>query len=293
VLDKTKIIKHLNHPADDVNIQHLSNALRCGIETAAKRVKKVLPKRFGRYGLARHPEKTIVLQQPTSYSYPMLPTAQSQKPPHAAMLLYLIRHGESVFNAEGRIQGHSDVPLSELGRRQGQAVADALAGRPIDALYSSPLPRAYQTAEILAARLNLPILTDDRLKEVNVGVFQGQLRWELNQKYPEEMARWVSEDLDYALPQGETRRQLIERGRAALQEIVVQKHRQVAVVSHGRLLMMTLKSLLALPLKQPPFSLQNGSITTIKYHAAGRFELAAMDQVEHLRNVGLSGSGDL
>jgi hypothetical protein len=58
VLDNTKITKHLNHPANDVNIQHLSNALRWGIETAAKRVKEVLPKRFGRYGLARHPEKT-------------------------------------------------------------------------------------------------------------------------------------------------------------------------------------------------------------------------------------------
>jgi broad specificity phosphatase PhoE len=209
------------------------------------------------------------------------------------MLLYLIRHGESVFNAEGRIQGHSDVPLSELGRRQGQAVAEALAGQSIDALYSSPLPRAYQTAEILSARLNLPIRTDDRLKEVNVGIFQGQLRRELNEKYPEEMARWVSEDLDYALPQGETRRQLIARGRAVVQEIARQDHHNVAVVSHGRLLMMTLKSLLDLPLKQPPFSLQNGSITTVEYHPTGQFKLVALDQVEHLRSVGLSGSGDL
>jgi 2,3-bisphosphoglycerate-dependent phosphoglycerate mutase len=209
------------------------------------------------------------------------------------MFLYLIRHGESVYNAEGRLQGHSDVPLSELGRRQGQAVAECLAGRPIEALYSSPLPRAYQTAEILAARLHLPILTDDRLKEINVGIFQGRLRRELDQMYPAEMARWVTEDPDYVLPGGESRRQVIERGRAAFQDIAQTERRCVAVVSHGRLLMLTLKSLLGLPSKEPPFSLQNGSITTLNYTASGRFELVALDQVDHLRGIGLSGSGDL
>jgi broad specificity phosphatase PhoE len=209
------------------------------------------------------------------------------------MLLYLIRHGESVYNAEGRIQGHSSVPLSELGWRQGEAVAEVLAKEPIDALYSSPLPRAHQTAEILAARLKLPIHSDDRLKEVNVGIFQGQLRCELEKTYPAELARWVSEELDYTLPGGESRRQLIERGRAALLEIVQHDHQHVAVVSHGRLLMVTLKSLLGMPFTQPPFSLQNGSITTIKYNAVGRFELVSLDQVRHLRGVGLSGGGDL
>ncbi|MBN2579065.1 MAG: histidine phosphatase family protein [Pirellulales bacterium] len=209
------------------------------------------------------------------------------------MHLYLIRHGESVYNAEGRIQGHSDVPLSELGRRQGRAVAEALAAQPVEALHASPLRRAYQMAEILAARLGLPIRTDDRLKEINVGIFQGQLRRELDQTYPVELAHWTSEDLDYALPGGETRRQLIVRGRAAIEEIVGEKFQHVAVVSHGRLLMMTLKSLLAMPLDEPPFSLQNGSITTVQYNNAGRFELVALDEVEHLRGVGLSGSGDL
>ncbi|KKK94352.1 hypothetical protein LCGC14_2683730, partial [marine sediment metagenome] len=66
------------------------------------------------------------------------------------MLLYCIRHGESTYNAEGRIQGQSDVPLSELGRRQGEAVAAALRAEPVEAIYSSPLRRAMQTAEPLA-----------------------------------------------------------------------------------------------------------------------------------------------
>jgi broad specificity phosphatase PhoE len=106
------------------------------------------------------------------------------------------------------------------------------------------------------------------------------------------LARWTSEDLDYALPGGESRREMIARGRDVFEEIVQGDGQCIAVVSHGRLLMTTLKSLLAMPLTEPPFSLQNGSITRLNY-AAGRFELVALDQVEHLCDIGLSGSGDL
>jgi broad specificity phosphatase PhoE len=208
------------------------------------------------------------------------------------MNLYLIRHGESVYNAEGRIQGHADIPLSELGRRQGAAAAEVLAGLSLDALYASPLRRAYETAEIIAARLKLPIRLDDRLKEINVGIFQSQLRAELDRLFPEEMARWTSEDLDYVVPGGESRRQLLERGRAALRSIAAAGHRNVGVVSHGRILMATIKDLLEIPQERPPYALQNGSITTLSYNE-GKFAVVALDQVDHLQNIGLSGSGDL
>jgi broad specificity phosphatase PhoE len=208
------------------------------------------------------------------------------------MNLYLVRHGESVFNAEGRIQGHADIPLSELGRRQGAAAAEVFAGLSLDALYASPLRRAYETAEIVAARVNLPIQTDDRLKEINVGIFQGELRAELDRRFPEEMARWTSEDPDYALPGGESRRHLIARGRAAFESIVAAGHQNVGIVSHGRILMATVKELLGLPQKNPPFALQNGSISTLSYNGAG-FAAVALDQVGHLLDTGLSGSGDL
>jgi broad specificity phosphatase PhoE len=210
------------------------------------------------------------------------------------MNLYLIRHGESMHNAVGRIQGHSDVRLSGLGRRQGAAAGEVLAGLPIDALYASPLRRARETAEIIAERLKLPICFDDRLKEVNVGIFQDQLRSELDRLYPEEFARWKSEDFDYVLPGGESRRQLLERGREAIRSIVAAGHRNAAIVSHGRILMTVVKDLLGLPLEKPPFSLQNGSITTLLYNESDKtFALVVLDDVEHLRKVGLSGSGDL
>ena len=100
------------------------------------------------------------------------------------MILYLIRHGESTYNAERRIQGQSDVPLSELGLRQSRAVAEAMAGVAVDAIYASPLQRAYTVARDIAARHDLPIRTDDRLKEISVGVFQDRLRTDLKSSLP-------------------------------------------------------------------------------------------------------------
>ena len=101
------------------------------------------------------------------------------------MLLFLIRHGESAYNAESRIQGQSDIPLSELGHRQSEAAAEALAGASVDALYSSPLRRALETAQPIAARSNVPIATDPRLMEIDAGVFQGRIRTELPELYNE------------------------------------------------------------------------------------------------------------
>jgi len=209
------------------------------------------------------------------------------------MLLYCIRHGESLYNAEGRVQGQSDVALSEFGRRQGEAVAAALAEKPLDAIYSSPLRRALETAEQVARRTGLPVRTDPRLKEVDAGIFQDRLRAELEREFPEELARWRSEDLDYVIPGGESRRQLIARGRAALEAIAREDHRHVAVIAHGRLLTVSLKNLVGLAPADPPHSLQNGSITVVRCNTADRFEVVAWDRVDHLGSVGLGGGGDL
>ena len=213
-------------------------------------------------------------------------------PSPLTMILHLVRHGESTHNAEGRIQGHAEISLSEKGRLQAEAAADALADLPIDALYASPLRRARETAEIFSARLSLPIQFDDRLKEINVGIFQSQKRTDLEKTHPVEIARWRSEDLDYAVPGGESRRQLLERGRAAIEEIAQNKFDRVVVVAHGRIFTVVLKDILGIPQTEPPFSVQNGSITTLEYKN-GRFSLLAMDDVDHLTAVGTSGRGDL
>jgi len=209
------------------------------------------------------------------------------------MILHCVRHGESTYNAEGRIQGQADVPLSDLGIRQGQAVAAALYQLPIDAIYSSPLQRALKTAEMAAEMLGLKIHTDDRLKELNAGIFQDRLRSELAELYPDELARWTSAERDFAIPGGESRSDLQRRGMEFFQVIAARDLQHVAIITHGRLLITALKALLGMPLEAEPVSLRNGSITRIELNGEGKSRLLAIDEVDHLAHVGLAGRGDL
>ena len=209
------------------------------------------------------------------------------------MLLNLVRHGETTYNAEGRIQGQSEAPLSALGHRQAEAVAEALAGQPIGAIFASPLRRAMETAQYIADRLQLPIQTDPRLMELDAGVFEGQLRSELTAEYPEELARWLGGDEDFVIPTGESRRELADRGCAALRAIAAGDCREVVVVTHGGLLSATLRALLNLQQPLPPFALQNGSITRLAVNAEQQFSLVALNKIEHLNGIGVSRGGDL
>ena len=210
------------------------------------------------------------------------------------MILYCVRHGETTYNAEGRLQGQSEGSvLSELGRRQAAATARALIGKPVEALYASPLCRAAETAEIIATVLGQEIRTDPRLMEINVGIFQDQLRADLEREHADALRHWLSGDPDYVIPGGESRRQLARRGVAVFEDIRRAGHEAAVVVSHGGLLVSTIKSLLGIPLREPPLALENCSITTLAWYGDGRVELAGLDQVEHLATIGHGGIGDL
>lgn len=209
------------------------------------------------------------------------------------MWLYCVRHGESTHNAEGRIQGQADIPLSDFGRRQGEAIADALAEVPVGAIYASPLARALETAQIVARRLNLPIRIDSRLMEIHVGIFQNRLRSEVAELYPEAFTRWTAGEPDYVIPGGESRRSLQERGCAAFREIAAAGHQHAAIIAHGRMLAVTLAALVPVAAGPAAPSLQNASITTVRYDGDHCWELTAYNRIDHLRNVGLSGAGDL
>jgi broad specificity phosphatase PhoE len=87
--------------------------------------------------------------------------------------LLLVRHGETDWNAEGRLQGHTDRPLNETGRRQARELADRLAGERVDAIYASDLSRAKETAEIVGERLGLTVVIDPDLREKNWGNWEG------------------------------------------------------------------------------------------------------------------------
>src|SRR5208282_933940 len=108
------------------------------------------------------------------------------------MFMYCIRHGESTYNALGRVQGHLNVPLSYLGRRQAAALAEVCRDSGAQAIFCSPLQRARETAEPIAAAIALPIYEEPRLIEIKVGIFQGHSRDELDRICPNEYARWRS-----------------------------------------------------------------------------------------------------
>jgi probable phosphoglycerate mutase len=207
------------------------------------------------------------------------------------MILLLVRHGESRFNAEGRVQGPLDVPLSDLGRRQAAAVAQRLADEPLDAIVASPLTRALETALAIAARHELAIETDDRLKEIHAGSFQGLTHAEMAARFPEEERRWTAREADFRIPGGETRRELAVRGRAALEAIRESGRRYVAVVAHGGVLTAALKSLLEIPAHRGPFHFYNAAVTRLIWNDEPIIDV--LNETEHLRELGKGGFGDL
>jgi probable phosphoglycerate mutase len=201
------------------------------------------------------------------------------------MILYCVRHGESTFNVEGRLQGQSDAPrLSPLGQKHAQALAATLGQLEIDALYSSPLARAMETAQPLAELLKVPVQTDDRLKEINIGVFQGTLAAELADRFPQDAARWRTQDPDFRIPGGESRRDLMLRAQAVFDDILASGHRQVIVVAHGGVLAAAFKSLIGVPAERNPFMLYNGSISMLE--ATSQIRLMTLNQIDHLRAAG-------
>jgi broad specificity phosphatase PhoE len=146
--------------------------------------------------------------------------------------IFLARHGESDWNAANRFQGHSDRPLTDLGRRQAEALAEAVANKNVGAIYSSPLIRALETARIVAARTRLPVMEDEDLREVDTGGWSGLAREEVQQRFPEGFERWISGGAGWE--DGESYEDMAERSLRAVGRIAEAHPRgRVLVVSHG------------------------------------------------------------
>src|SRR4030095_12409442 len=128
----------------------------------------------------------------------------------------LIRHGQSQGNAEGRFGGHTDTPLSPLGRRQAEATAKALASEKFDAIYSSDLRRAIETATPLATRTGTTLETTEALRERSVGVMEGLTFEEAAEQHPEQYQALLRRDFDHVLLGGESSRQMLDRSAGTL-----------------------------------------------------------------------------
>jgi len=148
-------------------------------------------------------------------------------------LFYLLRHGETKWNAENRICGRSDVPLSEAGRRQAKRLAERLRPIAFDALYSSPLKRAVDTARFISERIGLKPLVDHRLVELDYGQWEGKTLAEIRKNDPKALRAWEADPGRVAPPGGESGLEVQQRVMPFLDSLAA-KHRKgrVAVVLH-------------------------------------------------------------
>ncbi len=204
------------------------------------------------------------------------------------MLLHLVRHGLSEWNVEGRVQGHLNSDLTEVGRQQAIATGLALAQRSISALYASDLDRARQTAEHISQATGLEVRLDPRIREASLGIFEG-LTWpEIETRYPDESrALKDSGGYDYTVPGAESRAQTLERALAAFSEIALRHpEQQVVAVTHGGLMSAFLRYVLSIPPNtRPAFKTANGSISTFEPTTNG-WRLLTWGAVDHLAPSG-------
>ena len=150
--------------------------------------------------------------------------------------LYLIRHGQTQWNVEGKYTGQSDIPLTDVGREQARAAAEPVKSAPPAAVYASDLIRARETAELFAAGCDFTgaIQLDPRLREINQGVWEGMHFNDIKAKFAEEFAAREANPLEVAAPGGETVGEVQQRVIAAVKAICARHPQEiVAIVAHG------------------------------------------------------------
>ena len=201
--------------------------------------------------------------------------------------LLLVRHGETPWNAEGRIQGHSDVGLSEKGKQQASMIAGRLANVRVDAAYSSDLVRCQDTAKVILERHNIPLQTTPELRERFYGVFEGLTMAERQTRFPELFAASVINDLDFAPTDGESPRETLRRMTPVMDQIRNSHANETAlIVGHGGSLRAAIISLMALPAESTwSFVMGNCSLSVFDTYPNNTVMLLYND-TSHLNHLG-------
>ena len=196
-----------------------------------------------------------------------------------------VRHGETVWNAEMRMQGQLDTRLSARGERQARRTAAALAGEGIEAIVSSDLVRAAATAAAIADVVGLPVATDSGLRERSFGVFQGWTYAEIDERWPDDAARWRRHDPTFAPAGGESLVAFDARAVAAMTRIATQaRGRTLLVVTHGGVLDSLYRAATGVGLEaQRTWQLGNAAINRVLF-TGERFTLVGWSDTAHLED---------
>lgn len=200
-----------------------------------------------------------------------------------------IRHGETAWNRDKRIQGQFDVPLNETGRAQARSLGEALAGETVDVVYSSDLVRAHETAAAAAAALGRPVQLVPGLRERSFGVFQGWTWQEIAERWPEQSERWRRRDPDFGAEGGETLQDFYARSVGAVEQLLrAHAGQTVLLVTHGGVLDCLYRAATRLPLQAArTWTLGNAAINRLLYSDAG-FALVGWNDDAHLQVIGAS-----
>jgi broad specificity phosphatase PhoE len=202
----------------------------------------------------------------------------------------IIRHGQSQGNAEGRFGGHTDTPLSPRGRRQAEATARTLAPEKFDAIYSSDLPRAIETATPLARLTGAPLENTEALRERSVGVMEGLTFEEAAEQHPEQYQALLRRDFEHVLLGGESYRQTLDRASRKLDEVIEQhKGGRIALFAHtGTICILILHLLGALDapeLKPVWIATANCGIARFELRDDGFVRVLVINDTRHLVGI--------
>jgi len=200
------------------------------------------------------------------------------------MLVYLIRHGETQWNVEDRVQGNSDSPLSPRGQTQIQRLAERLHAEGLAQLYTSDLPRAYATAAAIAQRGSLPLVVHRDLREIHLGEWEGRTPEEINRHYAGAFDRWRAAPSAIKIPGSEPLPQFRSRTWQVMETIL--RHTPagpIAVVTHGGVIASLLARLLDadFDLLLPRLRLDNGGVSVVDFNH-GFHVIHAINDLHHL-----------
>jgi phosphoserine phosphatase len=186
--------------------------------------------------------------------------------------LYLVRHGETEWNASNKVQGNMDTELNDIGIKQAELVAVRLAKENIDAVYTSSIKRAKTTAEKIAEHAKVEVKELHEFREICLGPWEGLTMTEISEQYTEHYRIYRESPSDFNLPGAETFLQVTDRFCNAINNIIAEnKDKKIVVVSHGAAIKAAVISILGIDISHyNKFRIDNGSITILnfndKYH---------------------------
>lgn len=204
--------------------------------------------------------------------------------------ILIIRHGQTAWNQLKRLQGHSDIPLNEKGRLQAAILAETLRDEHLDAIFSSDLQRASETAKAIAKKHRLPVYTDQSFRERCYGICEGMTDGEIKNAYPESYKAWYAADPDHFFPDGkrktESPRQFYHRAIKAIGAVALRHPGQkIAIVTHFGIIESAYRAAKKIPLSTPcPLPVLNTSINRFRW-VDNTIELVQWGEDTHLEEA--------